>query len=158
MNACVNEALGLRLLPMHPEHLSQVMGIENSAYDFPWTEGIFRDCLRAGYSGWVAVNSIGEVQGYALLSMAVGEAHLLNLCVSPAMQRRGIARLMLEHLLRIVRAARCTVVLLEVRRSNRAAIALYERYGFQRIGLRKKYYPAQDDGREDAFVYAYDIE
>ncbi|MDT0497017.1 ribosomal protein S18-alanine N-acetyltransferase [Algiphilus sp. W345] len=160
MSACPDspaESAPLRLLPMHPEHLPQVLAIERRVYAFPWSEGIFRDCLRAGYSAWVVVNSLGEVQGYGLLTMAVGEAHLLNLCVSPERQRQGIARFVLEHLMRLARAANCTVMLLEVRRSNKAAMALYEAYGFQRVGLRKNYYPAEQ-GREDAFVYAHDFD
>lgn len=160
MSACPQaqvESAPLRLLPMHPEHLPQVLGIERRAYEFPWSEGVFRDCLRAGYSAWVVTDTIGTVQAYGLLTMAVGEAHLLNLCVDPDMQRRGIARFLLEHLLKLARAANCTVVMLEVRRSNKSAMALYERFGFQRVGLRRNYYPGAQ-GREDAIVYAYDID
>ncbi|TXH05118.1 MAG: ribosomal-protein-alanine N-acetyltransferase [Nevskiaceae bacterium] len=141
---------------MHPAHLPQVLEIERRAYAFPWTEGIFRDCLKTGYSAWVLTNTLGEVQAYALMSMAVGEAHVLNLCVDPQRQRSGLGRQLLDHLITLARAAHCTQVLLEVRKSNKAAFRLYETRGFERIGLRKGYYPALD-GREDAIVLSLEL-
>lgn len=145
-----------RLLPMHPAHLPQVLEIERRAYQFPWTEGIFNDCLRTGYSAWVLTNTLGEVQAYAMMSMAVGEAHVLNLCVDPDGQRQGHGRYLLQHLIGLARAAHCTQVLLEVRKSNKAAFKLYESSGFERIGLRKGYYPALS-GREDAVVLSLEL-
>lgn len=145
-----------RLAPMHPSHIPQVLEIENRVYPFPWTEGIFHDCLRVGYSSWVVTNTLGEVLAYALMSMAVGEAHILNLCVCPEHQRRGLAQFLMKHLLMVARAGNVTLVLLEVRASNRAAQRLYEGFGFKRLGLRKSYYPA-DGGREDALVLGLDL-
>lgn len=141
---------------MHPEHLPQVLLIERAVYRFPWTEGIFRDCLQVGYSSWVVSDTIGAVQAYALMSMAVGEAHILNICVAPAQQRRGLARYLMAHLLNLARAADTERMLLEVRSSNHCALGLYASLGFSRIGLRKGYYPA-DTGREDALVLALEL-
>jgi ribosomal-protein-alanine N-acetyltransferase len=141
---------------MHLSHLPQVLEIECRAYPFPWSDGIFRDCLKAGYSGWILDDGYGGMLGYALMSMAVDEAHVLNLCVDPSQQRQGLGRMMLEHMITLARAANATIVLLEVRKSNKAAIALYEAQGFQRLGLRKGYYPAHE-GREDALVLGFDI-
>ena len=141
---------------MHLLHLPKLMPIERSAYEFPWTEGIFRDCLKAGYSGWVLCNEAGVICGYALMSMAVDEAHVLNLCVDASCRGLGLGRLLLDHLVDLARAANATIVLLEVRKSNKAAIKLYESQGFQRLGLRKGYYPARE-GREDALVLGFDI-
>ncbi len=146
----------LRILPLHPDWLPQVLEIERRAYEFPWSENIFRDCIKAGYSAWVLSDARDAVNGYAFMSMAAGESHVLNLCVDDAYRQRGYGRLMLLHLMRIARAANMTIVLLEVRRSNKAALKLYESEGFQRLGLRKGYYPAKE-GREDAFVLGYDI-
>jgi ribosomal-protein-alanine N-acetyltransferase len=145
-----------QLLPMEASQLPRIVDIERRAYEFPWSENIFRDCLKAGYSGWVAVDGDGAIAGYAVTSMAVGEMHVLNLCVDPAYQRSGLGRRLLEHLLTLAFAANATIVLLEVRKSNKAAIALYEKYGFKRLGVRKGYYPAHN-GREDALVLAFDI-
>ena len=141
---------------MHPAHLPQVLEIERKAYPFPWSEGIFKDCLKTGYSAWVVTNTLGEVLAYALMSMAVGEAHVLNLCVDPDGQRQGLGRHLLQHLITLARAAHCTQVLLEVRKSNKAAFKLYEASGFVRIGLRKGYYPAMS-GREDAVVLSLEL-
>ncbi|ULQ46099.1 ribosomal protein S18-alanine N-acetyltransferase [Flagellatimonas centrodinii] len=142
-----------RLQPMHPLHLDAVLDIEHRAYPFPWSRGVFEDCLRVGYSCWVANDSIGRILGYGVMTMAVGEAHLLNICVDPAQQRRGLACYLLDHLIDIARHAGTEHLFLEVRGSNTPAIRLYERYGFAQVGLRRDYYPAAD-GREDARVMA----
>lgn len=145
-----------RLLPMQVSHLPQVLTIERRGYEFPWSEGIFRDCLRAGYSGWVICEDQDFVLAYCLMSLAVDEAHVLNLCVDPSGQRRGLGTFLLRHMIRLARAANAVIVLLEVRKSNRGAIKLYESEGFQRLGLRKAYYPGRE-GREDALVLGYDL-
>ena len=144
------------ILPMSNEILAEVLVVERRAYEFPWTDSILRDCLRAGYSAWVLVGADGVLAGHALMSMAVDEAHVLNLCVDPAHQRQGLGLLLLNHLMSLARAARASIVLLEVRKSNKAALRLYENVGFQRIGVRKAYYPAKE-GREDALVLGFDI-
>lgn len=146
----------MRLAPMHPAHLPAVLDIERRAYSHPWTEAIFADCLRVGYSSWVLSDTLGDVMGYALMSMAVGEAHILNLCVDPEMQGRGLGRFLLGHLLAVARAAQVELVLLEVRVSNAAAIRLYDTAGFREIGTRRGYYPL-GKGREDALVLALDL-
>ena len=140
-----------RIHPMRESHLPWIMPIEQSVYQFPWTEAIFNDCLRVGYSSWVVTNTIGEVLAYGLLSMAVGEAHLLNLCVDSAHQRKGLARHLLQHLIRVASHAQIEVIFLEVRKSNSAARKLYRSFDFQQVGVRPGYYPAAD-GREDALV------
>ncbi|MDE2150300.1 MAG: ribosomal protein S18-alanine N-acetyltransferase [Gammaproteobacteria bacterium] len=156
MSAQPQAIVAWRLLPMHKSHLPQMLAIERSAYEFPWNEGIFRDCLRAGYSIWVAQGTEVAINGYAVMSLAVGEAHLLNLCVEPRWQGHGLGRQLTEHLLALARRGGCTRMLLEVRRSNRHAQRLYEGLGFVRVGLRRGYYPARD-GREDAWVLVYEI-
>lgn len=156
MSAQLRPSTPWRFMPMHPAHLPEVVDIERRAYPFPWTDGIFRDCLRAGYGAWVAVGAGNRIWGYALMSMAVGEAHLLNLCTDSIWQRRGLGQAFLHHLIRLAREANCTIMLLEVRKSNEAARQLYESSGFVRVGVRRGYYPARG-GREDALVFAYDI-
>lgn len=137
-------------------HVPAIMSVERRAYTFPWTEGVFLDCLRAGYSGWVLLDRADALIGYAVLAMAAGEAHVLNVCVAPERQHRGYGTVLMRHLLDIARAGAIGTIFLEVRRSNAVAIALYSRLGFRRIGERHGYYP--DDGRrEDALVYALDL-
>ena len=144
------------LRPMDVASLSQVVDIERRAYAFPWTEGIFRDCLNVGYSAWVVASPADEVLAYAVMSMAVGEAHVLNLCVEPAYHQQGLGRFLLTHLQQLARSAGMDIMLLEVRKSNAAAIALYQGMGFHKLGVRKAYYPARD-GSEDALLLGYTL-
>ena len=136
--------------PMRIADLPVVMDIEQRAYEFPWTEGIFRDCLAVGYRCHVILLD-GLVAGYGVLTAAAGEAHILNLCIDPNQRRRGLGRALLTYLLKDAGAAGAKTLLLEVRVSNAAGIALYEQLGFKRIGMRKDYYPAKG-GREDAIM------
>lgn len=145
---------GLR--PMREADIDAVMDVELRAYPFPWTHGIFRDCLRAGYPMWVQEQA-GELVGYGVLSIAADEAHLLNLCTAPGHEGKGLARRMLQSLLRVARAQRAQRVFLEVRPSNPRAIALYERSGFNEIGRRPRYYPDHGGRREDAIVMAMEL-
>ena len=127
-----------------------VVAIERASYQFPWSEGIFRDCLRVGYVCRVAC--VGdEVVGYGVMSVGAGEAHILNLCVNGHFRCRGVGRRMLEYLVERARAAGMGEAFLEVRPSNTAAIRLYQSIGFEQVGIRRGYYQAIG-GREDASV------
>ena len=143
------------LRPMREADVDAVFAVERRAYEFPWTAGIFRDCLRADYIAWV-LELDGVVAGYFLLSLAAGEAHVLNICVAPELQGQGHGRRLLRSLLHLARARGAQRVFLEVRPSNRGAIRLYEQEGFNEIGRRPRYYPARD-GREDAIVMAMEL-
>lgn len=129
-----------------------VIQVEHAGYDFPWTAGIFHDCLRVGYCCWVAEAPDG-IWGHLVMSVAAGEAHILNVCVHPRVQRRGVGRRLLEYALPVARRFGAAVLLLEVRPSNTGAIALYRGLGFEEIGRRLGYYPSAG-GREDALVFA----
>lgn len=138
--------------PMAVGDLPSVMAIEIASYPFPWTLGNFRDCLGAGYR-CRALEVGGEIRGYSLVSMGAGEAHVLNLCVDPALRGKGYGRLLLQEQLEALTELGVEMVLLEVRPSNGAAIALYDSMGFNELGRRKGYYPAAN-GREDALIMA----
>jgi [ribosomal protein S18]-alanine N-acetyltransferase len=144
------------LRPMREGDLDAVMAIEERAYPFPWTRGIFRDCMRADYPMWVQERG-GAIIGYGVLSIAADEAHVLNLCTAPGNEGQGLGRRMLQALLRIARAGGARRVFLEVRPSNPRAIELYDRNGFNEIGRRPRYYPAANNGREDAIVMAMEL-
>lgn len=154
--SAAREPGGGRFRAMLYADLKEVLAIERRAYDFAWTDGILRDCLRAGYHCQVLETPHGFIQAYAVMAAAVGEAHILNLCVRPELQGRGLSRRMLDHLLERARAERVTTVFLEVRPSNRRAVELYASAGFCEVGLRPNYYPAVR-GREDALVMAKEI-
>jgi ribosomal-protein-alanine N-acetyltransferase len=144
-----------RLRALRESDLETVLAIETRAYAFPWTLGIFRDCLNAGYPAWLLVQD-EVVIGYGIVSIAAGEAHILNICIDPAMQGRGHGRRLLRTLIRISRHHRAERIFLEVRPSNPRAIALYFDEGFNEIGRRPRYYPA-NMGREDAIVMAMEL-
>ena len=135
---------------MRQTDVTAVATIEQSAYEFPWSPGIFRDCLLAGYSSFVLEHS-GKVIGYGIMSVAAGEAHLLNLVLSESARRMGNGRRLLDHLVEVARLAGAEGVYLEVRPSNERALQLYGRAGFQLLGRRRGYYRARG-GSEDAVV------
>jgi ribosomal-protein-alanine N-acetyltransferase len=143
------------LRPMRESDLDAVMAIELRAYPFPWTRGIFRDCLLADYPARVLVQD-GGIIGYGMLSVAADEAHVLNVCAAPDVQGRGHGRRLLRALLQLARGRGVRRVFLEVRPSNTTAIALYHAEGFNEIGRRPRYYPAKQ-GREDAIVMAMEL-
>jgi len=140
---------------MSEADLPPVLEIEESLYEFPWTAGNFRDSLRAGYGCWV-VRDGRHLIGYAVLMLAAGEAHLLNLSVAAPAQRRGHGRSLLEHVVGIAREHDAKVLFLEVRPTNEVGQRLYAGYGFKQVGVRRGYYPAHR-GREDAIVLALDL-
>jgi len=146
---------GERLRPMNVADLDRVMEIEPRAYEFPWSEGIFRDCLRVGYCCWCC-EAGDTLTGYGVMSVAAGESHVLNLTVRPESQRQGIGRKLLKHFIQLARRHGAETLMLEVRPSNTTAIRLYDTMGFNEIGCRRNYYPAVD-GREDALLFALNL-
>jgi ribosomal-protein-alanine N-acetyltransferase len=145
----------INLRPMYDDDVSGVVEIENHSYDFPWSAGIVRDCLRVGYCCWV-LEGPGGLDGYGIMSVAVSECHILNLCVRNTARGNGFGRLMLEQLLQLGRKHSATTAFLEVRPSNSVAIQLYRTAGFNEVGLRRNYYPVFG-GREDALILAREL-
>ena len=135
---------------MSHDDLPQVSDIERRSYDYPWSHGVFRDCLLAGYC-CIVLERGDAVTGYGILSVAAGEAHILNLCVDPDHRRLGYGDRLLDEILLRARAAGVREIFLEVRPSNATALSLYRKKGFRQIANRRAYYQARD-GREDAAV------
>lgn len=137
------------------DDMSDLLAIEQAAHAYPWTPRVFEDCFRSDYriDGVFAADAgqSSELLGFSVAMIILDEWHLLNLCVSPANQRQGVGRYLLEKLMEQACAQKADRMLLEVRKSNRAAIRLYQSVGFEDIGHRKGYYPARE-GREDARV------
>ena len=132
------------------DDLALVSDIERRSYEFPWSHGVFRDCLLAGYN-CIIVERGESVAGYGILSVAAGEAHILNLCVDPTLRSLGYGDLLLDEVLVRAQRSDVTEIFLEVRPSNESAIALYQKKGFRQIAYRPAYYQARK-GREDAAV------
>jgi ribosomal-protein-alanine N-acetyltransferase len=140
----------VEIRPMHELDVAVIVAIERAAYQFPWSEGIFRDCLRVGYVCRV-VDVGGDMAGYGIMSVGAGEAHILNVCIRDEYRGRGLARKVLVYLLDRARASGMYEAFLEVRPSNKAAARLYQSMGFEQVGVRRGYYQATV-GREDAAV------
>lgn len=155
------QAAGIRFREMLIADLPDVMRVEGSCYDFPWSEKNFRDCMNAGYLCFVAetVAEAGKLVGHGILMLGPGEAHVLNICVQPLQRRQGLARTFLHHLVDSARQHEAREVFLEVRESNLAAISLYETAGFNQLTVRRGYYDSNVNGggREDALIYAMTI-
>ena len=135
--------------------LDRVFEIEQLAYPFPWTRGIFEDCLRVGYACF-GLQFARQLAGYTIFSWAAGEAHLLNLCIHPDWQHRGYGSLLLEYSINHVARLESEAIFLEVRESNPRAAELYKNRGFKVVGHRPSYYQANDK-REDAIVMRLEL-
>ena len=140
----------VRVRPMLTSDLDAVLALEQGAYAFPWSQGIFRDCIRVGYTCRVLEIDF-VLAGHGVLSIGANEAHLLNLCVREEFRARGLGRRLLEELLQSAREQGARVCFLEVRPANTAAIRLYQAMLFEQIGVRRGYYQSEQ-GREDALV------
>jgi ribosomal-protein-alanine N-acetyltransferase len=156
--------------PMTADDLDAVADLEKTAYAHPWTLRHFSDSLQSGYP---AVLLLGEplegeadriqrpdgrvLLGYLVAMPGVDEVHLLNITVAPAHQGQGWARFMLDALVHWSCAQQAQWLWLEVRQSNTRAHALYTRYGFTQVGVRRGYYPAGQGAREDAVVMSLNL-
>lgn len=138
------------LRPMREDDVPLVVEAERDSYAFPWSEPVFRDCLRVGYLCRV-LEIDHRLSGYGILSVGAGEAHILNVCVRPEYRCRGLGRRLVTALCELARAAGAEHLFLEVRPSNTTAIRLYQSLGLTQVGLRRGYYQAAN-GREDAIV------
>ena len=141
--------------PMRMSDIDFVVKNEKAAYPFPWNRRIFTDCIRAGYQCWVIANK-KSIAAHGVISVAIGESHLLTLCVHPRIQRQGHGKRMLRLLLERAKSLKAEVCFLEVRRSNIGAIFLYESMGFSIVSERKNYYPNGGDN-EDALIMTCEI-
>lgn len=141
---------------MTEQDLPRIQKIENESYGFPWTLGIFTDCLRIGYEcELMELDSV--ISGYAIFSVAVEECHILNLCVAKYFRGNGLSRMMLNFIFGRARELGAKFIYLEVRPSNQVAINLYTSFGFEEIARRRDYYPAVG-GREDALMLARSVD
>ncbi len=150
-----SEANSARVRILQLSDLPRIMPLENATYDFPWSEAIFRDCFSAAYTG-LAIEIEGTFLGYGLLSVAAGEAHILNVVIDPNRRGLGLGKKLVKRLIDQARWHRVDRVFLEVRASNTIARRLYANLGFLEIGLRKAYYPARQ-AREDAVVMSLQL-
>jgi ribosomal-protein-alanine N-acetyltransferase len=155
MESPTNAATQFFARTMRNSDLDLVVQNEAAAYEHPWTKRIFIDCLRAGYQCWVLANK-RQIVAHGVMSVAVGECHLLTLCVNPEYQRLGHGRKLFMLLLDRAAKMDARECFLEVRASNAGAIQLYRSLDFTQIGERKNYYPGHQ-GREDALILSRNL-
>ncbi|MGD9385547.1 MAG: ribosomal protein S18-alanine N-acetyltransferase [Thioalkalispiraceae bacterium] len=153
MSAVLKAIDGIR--PMTEEDLAQVLAIERATYRFPWTLGIFHDCLHVGYCCWVYEQN-DEIEAYAVMSVGADEAHILTIVVKEGSRGQGIGRMILSFLKDIAVQHKADTLLLEVRPTNEIAVNLYRSFGFNDLAIRPNYYPSEN-GREDALIMAMSI-
>jgi [ribosomal protein S18]-alanine N-acetyltransferase len=147
----------LQFARMQVGDLPEVLAIENDVYPHPWTRGNFLDSLYSGYEAWTLREPSGVLTGYFLVMLAVDEAHLLNISVRRDLHGIGVGRMQLDKVAALSKEKDMTSILLEVRPTNVRALAVYKQYGFEQIGVRKGYYPAGDNTREDAIVMRFHL-
>lgn len=150
------QRLDVQLRPMDGADLDAVVVLEQTVYGFPWSRGNFADSLNSGYDAWVLWSAEGGTNGallgYLVAQPGVAESHLLNITVAPAVQGQGLGLRLLDACVAHCRTRADAALWLEVRPSNTRALAVYARYGFREVGLRRAYYPAAGGQREDAKV------
>lgn len=132
--------------------VTDIMSIESRVYAYPWTAGIFRDCIGAGYCCYVLEQKSGII-AYAVMSVGINEAHILNICVHPETRGKGYGYALMGKMITLARQLQADTMFLEVRPSNSAARSLYDKLGFNEVGTRRNYYPAEQ-GRENALILA----
>ena len=143
------------IVPMRQEHTAQIAALEAACFSDPWPESILQQELENPLSLWLCTMDGDTVAGYVGSQTVLGEADMMNLAVSPAYRRQGLGRALVLALCESLRQKmQATVLTLEVRDSNAAAIALYEDLGFTQIGLRKNYY---QHPKEDARILRKDL-
>ncbi|QTF09953.1 ribosomal protein S18-alanine N-acetyltransferase [Brenneria izadpanahii] len=135
-----------------PADLAQAFQIEQASHAFPWSEKTFAGNQGDRYFN-LKLSRDGQMVAYAITQTVLDEATLFNLAVHPDHQRQGIGRELLEHLIQELEERDIFTLWLEVRASNKGAIALYESLGFNEVSLRRDYYPTAG-GREDAIIMA----
>ena len=151
---------GLRLVSMGASHVPEILEIEKTLFPTPWTQGMFEQELLAGPTpegpGSYAVVALGEgrVVGYTVAWFIEEGVHLMNIAVRKEYQRRGVGKRLMKHLVDAALASRRVIIILEVRLSNAGAQAFYERFGFEKFGMRRGYYA---DNREDAILMGLDL-
>ena len=144
------QAITVRVRPAAKADLKQILANERAAFPIPWSENVLAGCLDGDYLCWV-LSENARVIGHMIILPVLDELHLLNICIHPAHQARGLGQYWLDFLFSYARQNQYRMVLLEVRVSNQKAIGLYRKMGFGEIGLRKGYYKTNAQ-KEDALV------
>ena len=138
-----------RIIPMEQQHVAQVAQLEKRCFSDPWSEKSVAEELRNSLSLWLVCVEDDQVLGYVGSQTVLGETDMMNIAVSAAHRRQGIGEALIVSLVEQLKKRQSHCLSLEVRESNAAAIALYEKMGFHQVGRRPNYYR---NPREDALI------
>ena len=135
---------------VRPEHIPQIEELEKRCFSMPWPAELLKSQLKDTQHEFIAaLDAEGKVLGYVGMMYVLDEGYISNVAVAPEARRQGIADALIARLEEICETLALSFVSLEVRAGNAPAIALYEKHGFRRVGLRKNYY---ERPREDALI------
>jgi ribosomal-protein-alanine N-acetyltransferase len=137
--------------------VDRILEIEEAVYAYPWTKGNFIDSFSHEHI-FFGLKDHQKLFAYFVLMPILDELHLLTIAVASESQRHGYGLTLLEKLVEFAFQNRFSSILLEVRVSNLRAIKIYKKFGFEKIGYRKNYYPAFNQEREDAIVMRFLVE
>jgi len=135
--------------------VGDLIELEALCFDYHWTEEQFLLGLEAGAFKVIGVRRGGILAGYMAFSLIADEMEILNLAVHPDFRRQGMGEALLARSFEICRQSGIAKSFLDVKVSNDPALALYRKFGYKKIGIRKKYYP---DTKEDALLFRYDFQ
>lgn len=138
---------------MRPEDLDKVMVIERTSFESPWTKNNFFDEFKnSDLSTQLVMELDNRIIAFAIVWIIIDECHLANIAVHPDCRRMGVAEILLNKVISIAREKNCKKIMLEVRKSNTPAIQLYNKYRFEKVGVRKNYYHDGFMLQEDAVL------
>lgn len=143
------KTLNIEIVPLDMKNIDGVLDVDKLSFSVPWSRQALLDEIDNDLAKYIVAMNDGKVIGYAGIWLIAGEGQITNIAVHPDFRKMGVAGTLLETLIGICRTANIKDITLEVRKSNIAAQKLYEKYGFLKKGLRKNFYP---DNNEDALI------
>lgn len=143
-------SLSAIIRPFQERDIPIAAAMAKGTVSYPWSEDVFRDCLKAHYHAWIL--ELEKPIGFLVLLEQADVCELLMLCVDKDYQRRGYGQQLLAHAIVFAESEHFSRINLEVRVSNKTAISVYHAAGFIDVGMRKKYYPRGAEEREDALL------
>jgi ribosomal-protein-alanine N-acetyltransferase len=144
------------LIPATQNDVQALTAIEVAASAAPWTLQQFSDCIAEKNPCYILWQEKLPI-GFVIYHLIAGQCEIYNIAVHPDFQKQGWGKYLLEHAIAAARKTRCESIFLEVRASNQPTRKLYEKLGFNEIGVRNNYYKKLDGKREDAIMMAIDL-
>lgn len=153
---------GFHFSAFEKDQAAELAAIEASVSPEPWSEALFAGELdvHAALRNWIVVRAqsssgVGNVVGFGGMMFVADEGHLMNIAIAPEFQGNGLATELLAHLTSDAISRGCKALTLEVRTTNEPACALYRRFGYSPVGVRKGYYV---DGADALIMWVHDVD